>query len=168
MRKKRSEKRDLAFLLLDSDHKNTSEEIFLKLAKNEAPESSNVQQLLFLWGPRPKPKELKWLEDRFHSAPEIQKIAWLKILLQSGHRSIIGKIQRKTDQYSDEIRYQCLIYLTRRPKSSAFRTFLKNEIDNENSIIRIEKLAQLSNDTGNIKLAQTSYHKILSKDPGYF
>ena len=57
-------RRDIASRSLAEGERPLAESILLDLAENASPESPDVQQLLFLWGPRPQPSALDWLAAR--------------------------------------------------------------------------------------------------------
>ncbi len=79
------DRRNAAFRLLDLGAKPVAEQAFSLLAQDARPDSPDVQQLVFLWGPRPPERGLEWLSRRARTAetgPE--RAAWLQLLNDVG------------------------------------------------------------------------------------
>lgn len=77
------QRRDAAFRLLDLRDRANAEAAFQALAANEPPNGEAIQQLLYLWGPRPPQAALNWLEARAKADPSRQR-AWLDLLRERG------------------------------------------------------------------------------------
>jgi cellulose synthase operon protein C len=77
-------RRQLAFRLLEAGDKPVAERVFRGLAATAAPESPDVRQLLFLWGPRPSAEQLAWIEARAIAAGGAEQAAWMRILTDRG------------------------------------------------------------------------------------
>ena len=58
------QRREAAFRLLKAGEREAAQAVFLDLAANAPPDGIDVQEMLFLWGPRPSAKALDWLEQR--------------------------------------------------------------------------------------------------------
>lgn len=79
------DRRNAAFRLLDMGAKPEAEQAFGLLAQDARPDSPDVQQLVFLWGPRPPEHGLDWLARRARAAGTAQeRAAWLQILNNVG------------------------------------------------------------------------------------
>ncbi|MFQ5738754.1 MAG: tetratricopeptide repeat protein [Acidobacteriota bacterium] len=78
------EKRSIGFRLLELGEKEKAEQVFFQLAQSAPPQSREVQELLFLWGPRPDPARLQWLEEKVRSASGSEKAKWIHHLLEAG------------------------------------------------------------------------------------
>ena len=97
-----ADKRGIAFRSLEAGQKGLAEDIFRALAQDAPPDSPDVAQLLFMWGPRPRPAALDWLESRARAAAEPQKALWMQHLLNAGaaKRAVAaGRGQPVTDAY---------------------------------------------------------------------
>ncbi|MGB0683619.1 MAG: tetratricopeptide repeat protein [Magnetovibrionaceae bacterium] len=92
----RQERRGAAFALLQQGEKALAEKVYLDLARNAGPESPDVQQLLFLWGPRPEGERLAWLQKRVRSAKHLKdRTGWLRAMLGNGGPiAVIREIER--------------------------------------------------------------------------
>lgn len=74
------QKREIAYTLLNHGYKTDAVGIFKTLVANAKPDSAEMKELLFLWGPRPAAEDMKWLEARYLNAPAEEKSAWLTII----------------------------------------------------------------------------------------
>lgn len=77
-----AQKRAIAYTLLNNGYKNDALPVFRALAQKAAPESEAVKELLFLWGPRPEPDAMAWLENRYLKAPTEEKAAWAALIAE--------------------------------------------------------------------------------------
>lgn len=74
------EKRSIAFTLLDRGYREDALGLFMELAENAKPEGVDVQQLLYIWGPRLDQPQLEWVYGRAAAASdEKERKTWLKM-----------------------------------------------------------------------------------------
>lgn len=73
--------RDTAFRALEAGDRQTAENLFRLAAADAGPDSDSVRQLLYLWGPRPRPDALDWIEARARSAAGAERQRWLERLI---------------------------------------------------------------------------------------
>jgi cellulose synthase operon protein C len=92
----------LAFRLLESGDKPSAERIFRGLAQDAGPGEPFTRQLLFVWGPRPNPEQLDWLELRANASVGVTKGAWLRHLLERGGAARVVRVARKADRLGDD------------------------------------------------------------------
>jgi len=78
------DRRAAAFKLLELRDKAGAEDVLRALASNEAPDGQSVATLLHLWGPRPSPQAIAWLEARARSANGRDRAGWLNHLTHTG------------------------------------------------------------------------------------
>ncbi|WP_281684127.1 tetratricopeptide repeat protein [Thalassobaculum salexigens] len=92
--------REAAFRALESGDRATAERLFRRVAADAPPDSDSVRQLFYLWGPRPRPEALDWIEDRARRATGEDRDAWLDTLIEmrAGKRvaAIIGGLDGAT------------------------------------------------------------------------
>ncbi len=69
-------KRMLAFSLLDDGFRDDAVVIFEQLAANKHPESQEVKDLLYMWGPRLNEQQIAWIAGRAQSADGASRIKW--------------------------------------------------------------------------------------------
>jgi hypothetical protein len=91
-------RRQIAFQILELGHKAAAHGIFFALAQNADPASPDVQQLLYLWGPRPEAESLKWLVGRADAAGFVQKVKWGQILANAGATDDAARVLRSAHQ----------------------------------------------------------------------
>ena len=91
----------IAFRLLDAGQKAAAERVLRALAETVAPDDIAMRRLLFVWGPRPKPNQLDWLEARARSAVGDAKAIWLQLLAERGATTrvidVVGGTISRTD-----------------------------------------------------------------------
>lgn len=70
-------RRMLAFSLIDDGFKSDATVIFQQLAENKSPDSQEVKDLLFMWGPRLNTQQVAWLNHRATTAASTgDKVRW--------------------------------------------------------------------------------------------
>jgi len=90
-----SAKRDIAYRALDEGESELAAAVFREIAGNSPPDSSDVAQLLYLWGPRPEPAALNWLEERADASAGTECSRWLRHLMNSGAADRVAGIARR-------------------------------------------------------------------------
>lgn len=81
------DRRALVFALLELGDKPAAEKTLLSLADGQGPDGDDARQLYFLWGPRPGPAAMEWLERRARQAPSgAARAAWLVKMVELGGR----------------------------------------------------------------------------------
>ncbi|OSM04922.1 hypothetical protein [Magnetofaba australis] len=80
------ERRNLAFALMDAKAYRKAKIAFQMLAQDADPDSVDLAQLLFLWGPRPDKEAIAWLEQRARAeqSDPAKRAAWVNHLTQLG------------------------------------------------------------------------------------
>lgn len=74
-------RRDIGFVLLDKGYKDDSMTVFANLAANADPQSQDVRQLLYLWGPRLTTEQLDWMTERaLNSSSNRERMEWMKYI----------------------------------------------------------------------------------------
>jgi len=79
-----NDRRDLAQALLAMGRKAEAETLMRQLASGQSPDSADVNNLFFLWGPRPEPEAIAWVVAEARRAPASHKAGWLNRLLDAG------------------------------------------------------------------------------------
>lgn len=79
------DRRGLAFQLLEAGYKADAEQVFRSLARREPAGSPDVDQLLYLWGPRPRAEGQAWIDQRADAAKTPAEIRqWAQTVLNTG------------------------------------------------------------------------------------
>jgi tetratricopeptide (TPR) repeat protein len=82
-----SQKRRIyAARLLAQGDKEAAGLIYRELATLYGPQSEDMHQLLYLWGPRPFPADIAWLTDRAKHSTRQARAEWLAIMASVGAR----------------------------------------------------------------------------------
>ena len=76
-------KEEIAYNLLEKNHKPQAEQVFFMLANNTAPDSQPVQELMYLWGVKVPDYGKKWLQSRAYRANGQEKLVWLSYFGQA-------------------------------------------------------------------------------------
>ncbi|MDB5381426.1 MAG: exported protein of unknown function [Rhodospirillales bacterium] len=77
-------RRPMAFGLLERGARPAAIDAFRELAATAAPDSADVRQLLFLWGLRPPPAAIAWIEARARRADGAEIAVWMRLLIERG------------------------------------------------------------------------------------
>jgi len=78
-------RRQIADDLLADGRKEMAVEALVRVAEADPPDGPNARQLLYLWGPRPPPEGLDWLERRAsEAASPPERSSWLAYLADAG------------------------------------------------------------------------------------
>ena len=163
-----SERRSMADRLLEAGQKRLSEQVLLDLARDASPDSPSVSQLLFLWGPRPAPAALEWLEGRARSSSGVAQAGWMNHLINAGApRRAIAVVEGTTppsDQDSAvlDAHLNALVAAKEGAKLSAVAD---RQIGLENNPQRLRRLARLGLELNQSGAAQKAYSKLLSLAP---
>jgi tetratricopeptide (TPR) repeat protein len=161
------QRREAAFRLLKAGERETAQAVFLDLAANAPPDGIDVQEMLFLWGPRPSAKALDWLEQRARAAAEPRETAaWLSILTAKGGASrVIGLIEASGAKQKDALRDVLILAL----QKSGDVTRLSAEIDAalavEKNPERLESYAQAAEEALQTDLARRAWTRVLDAVP---
>jgi tetratricopeptide (TPR) repeat protein len=158
------QRRDAAFRLLREGEREVAQAVFLDLAANAPPDGIDVQEMLFLWGPRPNAKALDWLERRAKASADPRELAsWLSILTAKGGASrVIGLIDASDAKRKDGLRDVLILAL----QKSGDVTRLSAEIDaalaTEKNPARLESYAQAAEAALQNDLARRAWTRVLN------
>ncbi|MCP4754700.1 MAG: tetratricopeptide repeat protein [Proteobacteria bacterium] len=161
----KEKQREVAFLLLEKGYRKEAETVFLALALKGGADSQDLDQLFYLWGARPRPKALAWLEKRLRAAPEREKIAWLKRLMTVGQEERIVEYLERRDLAENPRLMNIYLEILITKDLDRFKTVVAREIAREQRAKRLKKLAGLSLQADQTSSAELAYRKILKRFP---
>lgn len=144
------DRRNAAFRLLDLGAKRAAEQAFSLLARDARPDSPDVQQLVFLWGPRPPERGLDWLSGRASAATtSVERAAWLQLLNDVGatDRTIAQVVNRPPVDGADPVLkpyVDALIVQRRFDEVGDLLRPLVVPTDNEQALLRMADWAEQS------------------------
>lgn len=97
------EKRSIAFALLDKGYREDAALLFQELASNAAPDSKDVGQLLYIWGPRLEKDQVEWLYQRAEAAKTpTERTQWLNLIMNAASsESLVALSQTYPDTLND-------------------------------------------------------------------
>ncbi len=160
-----SEKRDIAYRALEQGEKDLAETVFAEIAENAPPDSSDVAELLYLWGPRPDSNELDWMTERAGNSSEKDRSSWLRHLLTRGAADRVVELARRhlpEPGAGDPILDIYLEALIQVNDLAELKKILQREIPVEGDIEKLRSLARIATGANHTECAQAAYEKILS------
>ncbi|HFC53245.1 MAG TPA: tetratricopeptide repeat protein [Gammaproteobacteria bacterium] len=168
LRLSRKEKRALAYDALDLGDKVLAEQVYMDLAQGEPAYSIYVSQLLYIWGPRPEPYGLQWIEDRVSGAHGKQRLAWLRRLLEVGATELVLKLGQQDlaelGYSGDPVEFQMDV-LQREEDYPRLRQVLTRAIAEAQSAEQLRRHIRRADQVGFADLAIEASRRLLSVDP---
>jgi hypothetical protein len=80
-------RRVIAYQLLDKGYFQDAESLFVMMAQDAGPESTDVKQLMYLWGLRPTQDKLEWLGMRYSAEIDpVAKQKWATLIANHSSR----------------------------------------------------------------------------------
>ena len=161
-----SERRSVADRMLEAGQKELAEQVLLEMARHAPPESSDVSQILFLWGPRPAPAALDWLEARARASSGAARAAWLNHLTNAGapRRAIAVMVGQEPPPRSAPLDAY-LNALVAAHDGAALSAVLDRAAGLENDPQRLRRFGRLALELGQNAAARKAYGKLLSVAP---
>jgi len=161
------EKRLLAFQLLDANSRADAENVFKELAANSTAKSPDVEQLLFLWGPRPGPDARIWLLERAKNSKGDERAEWMRHLINSGGAKDVMHYARTNPpaNVSDSFFNVYLLGLERLKNDAEFASAAKQALKSENNTNRLFSYGKLAEDREQFEIAQAAYSRMLKVRP---
>lgn len=161
------EKRQLAFQLLESDSKADALAVFRELAENAPAQSADVEQLLFLWGPRPGKEARLWLLGRAESSRGQERTLWTKHLIDKGGTKEALRLASLTPvaETTDQQFAVHMLALSEVRANTDFTLEARKSLRAEKNPDRLLRYATLAEDRELSEVAQTAYKKILQVLP---
>jgi len=161
------EKRQLAFQLLESNSKADALNIFWKLAETAHAESADVEQLRFLWGPRPGKEARRWLMDRAKASKGKERAGWMNHLIDIGgaKEALSLTAMVPPGEATDQQFAVHLLALSELQDNWDFNAEALKTLQSENNVKRLLRYGALAQDREQLDVAQTAYEKILQVQP---
>ena len=161
------EKRRLAFQFLEGNSKTDALPIFKELAETASAKSEDVEQLLFLWGPRPAKADRKWLADRAKASKNEERAEWLRHLINaSGAREAVRlAMMEPASQVTDNLFSVYVLALQELEDMDTFASALNQWMESETNPDRLFRYGRLAEDQSQIDMANVAYEKLLEIRP---
>lgn len=158
------ENRQLAFQFLDAYSKADAEEIFKALAETAAPNSPDVKQLLFLWGPRPASNNRMWLLERARASAGEQRAEWTKHLVNAGGAQEAIRLAEGKPM-KDNMFAVYLEALEELDDETVIASAITQRLKTEDNPGRLLHYGTLAEDHSQLKLAEAAYTKLINVRP---
>jgi|GEM_PF-760397 len=159
-------RREIAFQALEAGNRDAADRLFRMVAASEPPDSPAAQQLFFLWGPRPDPGALDWIEARARKATGAERLAWLERLLavRAGDRviAIIGDVAKAANPTEIDMVVRAKAQ-GRQPEE--LRRAVTAAIDRTRDLETLVKLARTAESTRDRKLIVDSWRAVIAVAP---
>jgi tetratricopeptide (TPR) repeat protein len=161
------QRRDAAFRLLKAGEREAALVAFLDLAANAPPDSVDIRELLFLWGPRPGPKPLDWLEHRATASAQPQEMAsWLAILAAKGGASrVIALVDSSAPKQKDGLRDVLILALQKTGDVQRLAAEIDAALAVEKNPDRLTSYARAAEVARRYDLAQRAWVSVLNSAP---
>ncbi len=160
------ERREIAFRMLEYGYKRAAERAFFKLARNAPPDSPDTSQLLYLWGPRPEPSAIDWLEERARSASGAAKAAWLNHLVNAGAADrAIAVIEERSKEPTGPILDAYFNALLAAHDRNRLASVIESKVSDWDHPERVRRLARLALQEDLMPTARLAYIKLLKVKP---
>jgi Tfp pilus assembly protein PilF len=89
----RDDRYNIAVRMLETGNKPEAERLFMNIGKDANPSDPEVNQLLYLWGPRPPDYGLDWIEERAKTTKQSSARAqWVEYLLNAAAADRVAKL----------------------------------------------------------------------------
>jgi tetratricopeptide (TPR) repeat protein len=161
------EKRHLAFQLLESNSKADALKIFWELAENAPADSADVEQLRYIWGPRPEEEAKRWLMDRVKASKGKERAGWMKHLIETGGVKETLRLAAMVPpgEATDQQFAVQLLAVSELLDNKDFTVEALKALQSENNVKRLLRYGALAQNRDQLDVALTAYKKILQIQP---
>ncbi|PWU05655.1 MAG: hypothetical protein C5B51_13990 [Terriglobia bacterium] len=163
-----SEKRAIAFQLLETGHQDWAITVFTDLARTAKPADADVNELLFLWGVPAPSEALDWLEERARRGPDSERADWLTHLMNAGASQRVIAIAAGNlppAGRSDAVLDIYLRALAGRKETAQLASLITRHTQASSDPEHVRRLARLARDAGENTAADTAYGRLLALSP---
>ncbi|MEN8131812.1 MAG: hypothetical protein ABFS45_16810 [Pseudomonadota bacterium] len=162
------ERRDIFSTLLSFGNKSAALPVLQAIAANAAPDSDDVEELLFFWGPRPGAAQIEWLAERARKADlPAHRTAWLLHLIDSGGAAkVVELIESQFGTMSAELRRIQISALQTLGRDEALRSALRSAVAAGSDPTELTHYAEIAQQRNFLSLAEAAWRAVLTKEPG--
>lgn len=161
-------KSQLASEILESGAKDIAITLFKEEASSAPPNSSAVEQLLYLWGPRPPADGVAWLSSRALNASRQERTAWLDRLTQIGAEDKVIEIASAAYASGDRsVTTRLATALAHRKAKTELRILLNTESSQSADTASTVSLAMAAEEAGLSNEASLLFERAATKDAKY-
>ncbi len=163
-----SDKRSIAYRLLEKKAMGKAKTLFLDLAAVAGPESPDVGQLLTLWAEEPGARAVDWLMARLRSAKEEDCPGWIRHLVDAGAaKQVVSTFPEPTPGLGQhpELMDSYMKALESVSEFQRLGVLLEAEIAVEGRGERLAALGQMAWSSGRKALAYQAFLKARAESP---
>jgi hypothetical protein len=156
-------RRDIGFLLLDKGYKEDAMTVFANLASGASPQSKDVGQLLYLWGPRLTADQLDWMVGRaVNASSPSERQQWLKyVAAYADAEETVALVERNPQVMGDAAMLDnYLNALYRVGKLEAVQQRINELADKTENTVLLRAYARSANEHSMQRVTQTAYKKL--------
>jgi thioredoxin-like negative regulator of GroEL len=161
-------RREPASALLALGDKAGATQALQRLAAAQGPQSDDFRQLAYLWGPRPTPAALDWLEARAKAAAgPAEQAAWYDRLaeLGGGARVTAGLVTQAGPPAQPALKSPYIEALAAAGKGKELAVALRAALREETAPDRLRRYARLAEQTGQRTAAGEAWTALLAQKP---
>ena len=157
-------RRWMAFGLLERGARPAAIAAFRELAETAAPDSADARQLLFLWGARPAPAALAWMEARARRAEAGELAVWMRLLTERGAATRAIAAYRAAPQRGGPgpAREAYLAALATVGDRAGLAAAVREELGRDNAPDRLRQLAAFAGHSGDAALEEQVFHAMVN------
>ncbi|MEQ8395811.1 tetratricopeptide repeat protein [Thalassobaculum sp.] len=160
--------REIAFQMLEAGDRAVAERLFRATAANESPDGPSVQQLFYIWGPRPEPSALDWIEGRASAAKGADRLAWLERLLAVRAGERVLKALGDVSTVSSPAEVELLVKAQAQGQNpQKLRDTVSVAIDRIKDVDALERLARTAETTRDRPLIISAWKAVRSVAPSH-
>jgi len=161
------ERRRIAFSFLNVKSKTNALLVFRELAETAPAKSPDVEQLMFLWGPRPAERDRKWLVDRAKASKNEERTEWLWHLVNAGgaREAVRLAMREPSSNVTDNLFKVYVQALQELEDKKKFASTLDKWMESETNPDRLIRYGSLAEGQSQLHLANTAYEKVLEIRP---
>lgn len=160
-----NDKRTIAFQLLELNFKSKALIIFQELAETASPDSPDVAQLMFLWGPSVSSEDVGWLVSRANEVNGAERIEWIKHLINLGAAKEAVVLAENNSSFDSAMFDVYLDALETLGDKDRLKTVINDQFPNEQNSKRLSRYGRLATDMGEYDIARAIYQKSLIITP---
>lgn len=158
--------RSISYVLLKNGYKKEAEGILMRLASKAGPNSQDIKQLVYIWGPRPGPEAVKWLEARAKAASGKERDQWLAYVSDMGSvDQLRDLVQKDFDAVPPQLLDEYLQRLGETKDKARIQQAFTKAMDQTTSPERLKKIGMIALNTNQADLAESIFKKILENHP---
>ena len=161
-------RREPASALLGLGDKAGATQALQRLAAGQGPQSDDFRQLAYLWGPRPPPAAMDWLEMRAKAAANpAEQAAWYGRLaeLGGGNRVSAGLATQAGPPVQPALKSPYIEALASAGKGKELAVALRAALREETAPDRLRRYARLAEQTGQRTAAGEAWTALLAQKP---